>query len=681
MSSKVNRLSQLFMFILSFVFIVNQVSAQTVNVKMRINTSTCLDTLTSKHIVYLCGETSNTGGTTPAITWDPKTTALKATNVGGDYWEVSFKANAGDVIKYKFLAFFNATTPTFHWTGWEGPIDAGFNTGDNRGLVVGKKDTTLALQYFNGWESKVAQYWRPFAVKKDTIAVYFRVNVGGVAFDATKQTVEARGGIPLGTDSPWITIASLKRETNSVGGGTFWSGVAYIAKSKLTAAATQSFKFVLTNPETWESTTNRSFPISLNTINVTGDTTLTWVYFNNKRPTGPQVTGNVNFRLKLDALEKAKLFDRGLGDKVVVTGAKGWLPGTPGLQMTYVPSIQEWVLSEPFTLFPQTDIVYKYFISFDTSKVNPTNKNYIPGLTLDNGWEEPGATGGADRKYVFTNAKDQTVPGDFGADQQFFNGLHPNGVLTTPIKLGFKVDMAPATNVTTNATNPLFRPGIDTVWVQFDGCFIPITQGKSMYGTDNRIQLTDSDGDGKYTGTIDLKAPTFYQVCYRISYSSTSGTITNGGGVLKGRRYYQYILPTKISPSITWPSTYELAMVTWKASDLTVENPPDLGKMTDVADEQTVPTAYELQQNYPNPFNPSTVISYSIPRNEKVKLEVFDMLGRKVATLFSGEQFAGTHSVSWNSNNDFGVSVASGVYLFRIQAGSFTQVKKMMLVR
>ncbi|MDP3582594.1 MAG: hypothetical protein Q8S39_11725, partial [Ignavibacteria bacterium] len=137
MSSKVNRLFQLLMFILSFVLIVNQVSAQTVNVKMRINTSTCLDTLTSKHIVYLCGETSNAGGTTPAITWDPKTTGLKATNVGGDYWEVSFKANAGDVIKYKFLTFFNATTPTFHWTGWEGPIDAGFNTGDNRGMVVG----------------------------------------------------------------------------------------------------------------------------------------------------------------------------------------------------------------------------------------------------------------------------------------------------------------------------------------------------------------------------------------------------------------------------------------------------------------------------------------------------------------------------------------------------------------
>jgi hypothetical protein len=670
--------------------IFSNIIAQTVTVTMQINTSTCLDTLHSSGIVQVCGESMH--ATTPAITWDT-TSGIVANNIGGDYWEATFQAQAGDTIKFKFVTFLNDFKhPTFHWNGWDGPINAGvsFDNGGNRVLIVGSNDTTLPLQYFNGWENTVAQYWRPFQDKQDSIAVYFRVNMGGVSgFDPASNIAQVYGSAPLGASPDWVKIIDLKQETNSVNQGSFWSGVAYIAKDSVTNGTAQSYKFVV-DGSNWENTSDRSFTFSNNVINTMQDTTISWVYFNNMPPSGPQVSSTVNFRLRLDALEKAGLFNRGLGDRVGVTGAKGWPPSgfdfetDPAmLKMTFVPSIQEWVLSEPFTMFPGNQIIYKYYIAWDTSRVDTSSPNYIPGLNLSDGWEEPGVTGGGNRMYTFQNASDQTTPGDFGADQEFFNSLHPNSVITNPITLTFHVDMNPAANATTNPTNTLFRPGIDTAYIQFDGCLVPITQGKSMWGTDNRIMMNSPNSDGIYTASIDLTPPTFFQVCYRIVYTSPDGEVENGGGTNMGRRYYQYIVPTSVSGStVTWPSSFDLAQVEWVQNNLTVENPPDLGAISGINDANSkLPHEYVLYQNYPNPFNPTTTITYALPKTSNVKIEIFNVLGQRIATLINQEQTAGTHSLEWNAMNSHNSNVTSGVYFLRMQAGTFTNVRKMMLMR
>lgn len=655
-----------------------QAFAQTVKVKMVVNTSTCLDTLRPNHMVLVCGETK-LGGVVPNITWDNKT-GIKAKNIGGDYWEAEFQAKPGDEIRYKFVTYFNLSTPTFHWAGWEGPINAGVPSGDNRLLIVGNKDTTLALQYYNGWENKVAQYWRPFENKPDSIAVYFRVNMGGVDFNPASQKVDVRGGAPMGTDNPWITIKTLSRETNSVNGGSFWSGVAYVAKSAVTAGTTQQqFKFVI-QPETWESVSNRTF-----TFTGLSDTTITWYYFNNRPPSGPKVDANLLFRVKLDALEKAGLFNEALGDRIAVTGIKGWPPSgfvfetEPSmLKLTYNSDLEEWNLLEPFSKYPLEELEYKYYIAWDTSRVSPANENFIPGLFLTDGWEEPGVTGGGNRKYIYSSAPEQYLPGDFGYEQQFFNSIPPNGVIETPIAITFKVNMAPAADAAANPTNPVFRPGVDSVFVQFDGSFVPVTQGLTMYGTDNRLELLDPEGDLVYTGTWNLEPPTFYQLCYRITYTNAPGaSITNGGGVLYGRRYYQYIHPSAVGQdgTVSWPATFDFPQVDWKASDLTVENPPDL--LTSVEEDKLAPESYVLYQNYPNPFNPSTMIKFNMPHAGRVTLQVFDVLGEKVATLADGYKPAGTHSVSWNA----GSNLTSGIYFLRMEAGAFIQVNKMMLIK
>jgi YD repeat-containing protein len=95
-----------------------------------------------------------------------------------------------------------------------------------------------------------------------------------------------------------------------------------------------------------------------------------------------------------------------------------------------------------------------------------------------------------------------------------------------------------------------------------------------------------------------------------------------------------------------------------------------------VDDGEYMPGKFVLEQNYPNPFNPETKISFSLPQSGKASLKIYDMLGREVAELLNGEMEKGTHAVSFNGRN-----LSSGVYIYRLQSGDFTQSKKMLLLK
>lgn len=97
--------------------------------------------------------------------------------------------------------------------------------------------------------------------------------------------------------------------------------------------------------------------------------------------------------------------------------------------------------------------------------------------------------------------------------------------------------------------------------------------------------------------------------------------------------------------------------------------------------EGDFPLEYELLPAFPNPFNPSTVIRYALPEESWVRLEVYDVLGRRVRELAEGKQPAGWHSVVWDGRDEFGREVASGVYLCMLQAGKFSDVVKLLLSR
>ena len=109
----------------------------------------------------------------------------------------------------------------------------------------------------------------------------------------------------------------------------------------------------------------------------------------------------------------------------------------------------------------------------------------------------------------------------------------------------------------------------------------------------------------------------------------------------------------------------------------------DLDLVTDIYENNPmVNFTFNLEQNFPNPFNPSTVIKYSIPRGTELysvpqtTLKIFDILGREVATLINTKQSAGSYEVEFNANN-----LSSGIYYYRLQSGSFTETKKMLLIK
>lgn len=103
--------------------------------------------------------------------------------------------------------------------------------------------------------------------------------------------------------------------------------------------------------------------------------------------------------------------------------------------------------------------------------------------------------------------------------------------------------------------------------------------------------------------------------------------------------------------------------------------------VTGSAEESRAPAAFGLSQNYPNPFNPVTEIRYDLPVDCQVSLVVYNALGQKVATLVNEFQRAGSRVASWDARSDNGMRVSSGVYFYKLRAGTFVETRKMALLK
>ena len=94
-----------------------------------------------------------------------------------------------------------------------------------------------------------------------------------------------------------------------------------------------------------------------------------------------------------------------------------------------------------------------------------------------------------------------------------------------------------------------------------------------------------------------------------------------------------------------------------------------------------LPEIFTLHQNYPNPFNPATNLDYEIPEDAMVNITVFDMMGKVVRTLVNGQQSAGYKTLQWNATSNSGQPISAGLYIYTIQAGEFSQTRKMILLK
>ena len=156
---------------------------------------------------------------------------------------------------------------------------------------------------------------------------------------------------------------------------------------------------------------------------------------------------------------------------------------------------------------------------------------------------------------------------------------------------------------------------------------------------------------------------------FLIYCNSVAITSIDGAGTSSEPHTYEYI-DDQIIPGNTY--TYILADVSYaneetKYSDRTV---------TVILPENDIPTEFTLKANYPNPFNPTTAIRYQLSAISEVNLSIYDMNGKKVATLVNGSKLAGYHSVNWDASN-----ISSGIYFYRLQAGDFVDTKKMVFMK
>jgi hypothetical protein len=93
-------------------------------------------------------------------------------------------------------------------------------------------------------------------------------------------------------------------------------------------------------------------------------------------------------------------------------------------------------------------------------------------------------------------------------------------------------------------------------------------------------------------------------------------------------------------------------------------------------DSENLPEEYRLYQNFPNPFNPATVIRYDLPRDSKVTLVIYDIVGRRVATLVDSFRQAGRYEAAWSAEG-----MASGIYFYRLTAGDYTETRRLAVVK
>ena len=178
-----------------------------------------------------------------------------------------------------------------------------------------------------------------------------------------------------------------------------------------------------------------------------------------------------------------------------------------------------------------------------------------------------------------------------------------------------------------------------------------------------------TNGTNAYTVRFTAKqtqtSPAFFQMPLEVKVTFSDNTDTT-----------VRVMNTTNGQLFSWDFTKQPKTVTFDPNDNILLKTATLNQTTGIAENVTTPHAYELGQNYPNPFNPATAIHYEIGNVEDVLLRVYDVMGNEITTLIKEHQSAGHHEIVFNGEN-----LPSGSYYIQLRAGSFSQTKKMMLLK
>lgn len=214
-----------------------------------------------------------------------------------------------------------------------------------------------------------------------------------------------------------------------------------------------------------------------------------------------------------------------------------------------------------------------------------------------------------------------------------------------------------------------------------------LVNGKNIFaGTENGVYLSSDNGtnwNARNNGFINV--PVVYSLFSVGSYIFSGGTDFSGTAIYLSTDNAAYWSPVNDGLR-EGTGIYSMAVINdtliGSTRNFGIYRRPLSEMVTDIKSSQNkLPTGYALQQNYPNPFNPITKIRYSVPSvrthgNASVHLDVYDILGRKIATLVNKKQPPGNYSVEFNAEK-----LASGIYFYKMQVGNFVETKKLVLLK
>lgn len=486
---------------------------------------------------------------------------------------------------------------------------------------------------------------------QSTIPVTFQVNLAIQAketfFDPATDSVTMHGDFmaDAGLGSNWFPGHVTLTDPNH---DSVYTATVYIDSAKV--GTVYNYKFTI-NDNQWEGDPNRQFTLTGPSM------TLPVVWFNRDSVLRVVATNTLNFTVDVTS--------------IYGTGKGFFDPNTDSLQLMGLDWVGAKVISgqRTFTEDPfqpgiyHTQMVIKGFMGDSTSyKV----KAYPDSLFTNTGWEFT-----PNRWYVIQNdGVTSNIP-------SFVPYIIPRGSPTTQdLKVLFQVDMRHAVNrydsaaIDPAALEFVGMKGQHPVMGAWVGDWLPTdTSAKPP----NLLVLNDKGqngdkiaGDGIWSITVtipkgDPGGPYLYK--YGAFYPG-SDTLNNGfhpgdNEMMYGDWNHWFVVKNVpyLEVSDTWGQLSTVTGIEW-------EGPPK------------VPGKFELAQNYPNPFNPSTAIHYSLPNSSHVVLQIYNVVGQKVATLVDQQQRAGEYDVIFNAD-----SFASGVYFYSLQAGNYRSVKKMMLLK
>ncbi len=651
----------------------------TLDVTFNVNTSTVREITDSLSTVDLRGT---------ATQWGPGT---DLTCVGGDYWELTIPLAANTDFQYKYGArTTNIDETVTDW--WENDIPGADYQGPNRTFATRYFDQTVGLDYLGKGPDNNEPNYTP----SDSIDVFFRVNMGNDLDFNPENILSIVGDFPAnGADHIWSpgTYALTQEGTSD-----YWN---IHLKLDPDSAAFDSMMYRFhNNGSDWgghsENVTghgmfpdneNRGISIGYN------DTTIAWVWWNDDAP--QPFTSNdstdITFTANMSKASTNNSFT--IGDTLLVKVGYGnssteVVTDTltrQGFSFTYATTIAKLPVIFGKQLFYQY-YLYKrgqeqreVFFNFDYEGTDVSmneRRFYVVNGTTEavNDIEDSEVDGR--RMPIFRNndiiaqtSLTLTLECDIRpAIYQVLSGSTLNdiqsNVTITPAMMTANPDTILNLGVFVNG--PLSNNAEGT-WQGWGGTLANDTT-RQMY--DDGTHGDQWAGDSIFTIVYTLSSDSGHTVGQEFKYGIGGGDNETGYGLNhienlddSGTETTLYTQFGSINPNF------------YNAWDY--DNPnPRVDKV-----ENEIPTEFALEQNYPNPFNPSTTIEFAIPKLADVNLTIYNVLGQSIRNIQMNNTQAGRYSIIWNGTNDFGAKVSTGIYFYKIKAGKYSDIKKMVFMK